>query len=304
MKFPIFSSTSIIGLDIQPHELRLIQLRKTNKGFWAEKAAIIKMPDEIFADSKIRNWDGLRQVLAESVQELDLTGAATAINLPVNLVRMQRIQVPIGISDVAIMDEIKIQLERDFPGLGDSLSIDFKIIHPSEPGYLQVFFVVTRQEYVSQYVNCINSTGLKVKIVDVDVYALKRIFNIVPSHHAGEICALACHVNLKASLMIFTEYEIIFHRQWDSENESEFAAQLKNQMQIFLATFSDKKISTLMICGNDLQEINVGWDFEVQYPSPFASIKLSQTLKQQINQENFPSFLVACGCAMQEVPRW
>lgn len=297
MKFYPFFSSPILGLDIQPHELRLIQLRKTAKGFQAEKAAIIKMPPSIFTDSKIRNWDALHQVLAESVQELDLAGMTTAINLPVNLVRMQHMQVPVGIPDAAIMDEIKIQIERDFPGLGHSLSIDFKIIHPNESGYLKIFFVVTRQEYVSQYIDCINSTGLKVKVVDVDAYALKRIFNL---NSSGEVSALACHVNLTASLTIFAEHEIVFHQQWDAGSESEFSSQLKNRMQVFLATFPDKKPSKLMVYNNNQPALPSSLDFEIQYPRPFAAIKFNQ----EINADHLSAFLVACGSAMREVPRW
>lgn len=307
MKFNPFLSPSLVGLDIQPHAIRLVQLRKTNKSFLVEQADSVKMPDEAFSDGKIRNWDAIHLHVSALVKKMALTGMVTAINLPANQVRMQHMQVPYGLSDAAIAQEIKMQLEKDFPGLSDSLNIDFNVVTPKYAGYSEVMFVVTREEYVSQYVACINAAGLKVKVVDVDVYALKRLFNFSsPKNNPEEIRAIICHINHGASLIIFAANEIIFHHQWHAETAIEFLAQLKSQIQIFLAAYRDKNIRRLAIYSDDksvtniIREADLFQDIEIEYPDPLASL----TLNQKVNSENIADFFLACGSAMREVPRW
>ena len=307
MKFNPFSSPPLVGVDIQPHEARLVQLRKTSKGFLVERAAIVEMPDKVFADGKIKDWDKLRLVLANSVREHKLTGIATAINLPTNLVRIQHIKIPTGIPDAAVEEEIKVQVERDFPGLGDSLYIDFSITSAEESGYSDVFSVVTRQEYVSQYIQCINSIGLKTKIVDVDGYALKRIFKFDSISPPEEVYALACKINHSATLCISAGPEIIFQQMFAAYAIDEFLLQLKKRIQIFLAAFPGKLITNLAVYGNypqikiKMEEFDSDGAVKIHYPNPFASFLFSPDINHEIDKEKL---LVACGSAMREVPKW
>ena len=141
--------------------------------------AALELREQVFVDGKIKDFESIRYLLAGEVRTRKLAGVAAAIHIPLNLVRMQNIQIPSGLANDAIKEEIKLQLEKDFPGLSDSLAIDFNVEKAEISGYSNVHFVATREEYISQYVSCINATGLKVKIVDVDVYALKRLAN----HH-------------------------------------------------------------------------------------------------------------------------
>lgn len=168
-----------MGLDIQPHVIRLMQLRQSGKRFQALQMAALRLQEQVFVEGKIRDFEPIRWLLNEEVKKRKLAGIATAIQIPANLVRLQTIQIPSGLSRDAIKEEIKLQLEKDFPGLSDSLAIDFSIERAEMAGYSSVHFVVTREEYISQYVSCINATGLIVKIVDVDIYALKRL----STHH-------------------------------------------------------------------------------------------------------------------------
>jgi Tfp pilus assembly PilM family ATPase len=338
VKFYPFSSPPLIGLDIQPGELRLIQMRKTRKTFVVEDASIIKLPETVFVDGKIKQWQELSLALRAGVEELACMNMAAAFSLPANLTRMQCLQVPVGISHAAIEEEIKVQVERDLPGLRDSLYIDFCISPSALAGYTNVFFVVTRQEYVSQYVDCLNATGLKVKIVDVDIFALKRILHfssvkslIMKSNKhllinqavnqevnqivnqaikQEEITILICDINHILYLIVFTDYQIVFHQQWQAKKELELITKLKNQITTFLSESSSYKISKLRVYADDLliaeikNEANANWSCEVDSLNDFSFIAWSQAVKEKIALKHRPSFLLACGAAMREVPKW
>lgn len=165
----------MVGLDIRPQGIWLMQLKRYGKKFQALQMVALELPENVFMDGKIRQFEMIERLLKEHVIKMKLRGLATAIHIPVNLIREQTIQIPSELSPVAIQQEIKMQLEKDFPGLNDALAMDFIVEKAELAGYANIHFVVTREEYISQYVSCINSTGLTVKIVDVDTYALKRL---------------------------------------------------------------------------------------------------------------------------------
>jgi Tfp pilus assembly PilM family ATPase len=262
----------------------------------AEQAVFRRLPANIFADGKIREWGIVHSVLDDVVREAGWAGMAAAIQLPANLVRMQKMQIPYGMKNDAILDEIKLQVERDFRGMGGALSIDFHVDSCKEAGFSQVYFAVTRQEYVTQYVDCIHAAGLKVKMVDVDLYALKRLFaHVIPGE---EINAMLCEMESEVLLVISDCHEILFHHQWKAEGEDELYAELKNRITTFQAMFPDKKIKKLMVCSQ--YQIHFNGDIEIEYPDPFSVI----SFKQEIKCENLSGYLIACGLAMRELPKW
>lgn len=307
-----FTSRPLIGLDIQPYEIRLAQLRHMKSGFLVEQAAITRLPDGVFNEGRIKRWEVVQEKLTETVRQLDIAGMMTAILLPASLVRMQQIQIPYGLPEAAIEAEIKVQLERDFPGFTDSLLMDFHVANAEESGYADVFFVVTRQEYVSQYVDCINAAGLSVKIVDVDVHALKRVFTgVLPlTNKTQEVHALVCHVNRVVTFIIFTHSEIIFHHQWEINADNEFLPQLKIRIHLFVTTFPGRKLRKISIYSHDqhvrqcINNTELNQEFDIDYPDPLDSIKLNHKNTQHIHAENISDFLLACGAAMCGVPRW
>src|SRR5437870_11520006 len=123
----------MVGLDIQPHAILLMQLKLVRKKFQALQMATVALPSSVFVDGKIKQFEIIADLLKEQVIKMKLGGMAVAIQIPLNLVREQTMQVPSGLTTHAICEEIKLQIEKDFPGLNDALAIDFSTekIEPS-----------------------------------------------------------------------------------------------------------------------------------------------------------------------------
>lgn len=244
-----FITSRLLGLDIQPQSLRLMQLRHTRRGFLAEVAAEESLSAEIFYEGKIRDWQALRMILQIMVKDLQLTDMKTAIQIPYHLVRLQQIKLPPGLTETSIRQEIRMQLERDFPGLNEELAIDFRVRGKNFQEDCAVDFVVTRKDYITQYVNCVNAAGLKVQIVDVDLYALKRFLDLEfaadpADKHAGrrltdQISAMIIEMNENIFLLMFSGQEILHHHQWKKTERDELFLQfsrVKNLKQIWIHT--------------------------------------------------------------------
>lgn len=175
MRFNPFSQHSILGLDIQADGIRLVKLNKKRQ---IERMLTKPVPDQVFWEGKLTNWEKLHVCLSELVIEERLNGMAAAICLPHDQVKMQRIQLPVSLSDADIEAEIFLHLQKDLFPARDTVRIDYSILAQQENA-MEIFFVAASDNYLSQYVACVNASGLKVKIIEVDVFAAKRAVKIL-----------------------------------------------------------------------------------------------------------------------------
>lgn len=301
----------MVGLDVQTDGIRFIQLKTIKHQFQVKQMAISPLPPGVFVEGKIKQWDILLEVLSELVLQQGIKNQSTIVSLPANLVRMQHIQVPTGLPVSHIEAEIYAQVGRDFPSMTDTLCIDFIETPHKTVGYSNIFFIVARQAYLGQYIHCVNAAGLRVKVVDIDIYAMMRAVSIVltPMVYPNEAQALVYVMNNVASFIVFNHHDILFYQQWDTLIGLDFYAQLKSQIQIFFSTFAPIIIHRLAVCAapHDLTwltpAVSTSWDGEIYYPDPFATMKFN-AIDPVLWDKNKADFMIACGLAMREVPTW
>lgn len=312
LKLFSFKSPPLIGVDIQAHEVRLVQIRRVNHAFLVEYAAAAKLPEGIFIQGKVREWDALADILTELVRPLGLSGKAIAVSLPANLVVIQQMQLPQGMVDAAIEIEAYAQVERDFPGMHEDLCIDYHVWNQDKQAYINVLFVAARKKYIMEYAACFASIGFMLKIVDIDIYVIKRIFDfLLPQFNLpNEIYAILYENNNIASLIIFNCSQIIFYQQWEVSGVKDFLCQLKNKIQIFYATFNGMEVKKIAIYSTNkfhavlINDSNLNSIFDIFIPDLFSGFLLHDRVKLEINSENSSHFLLACGLAMRELPIW
>ena len=85
------------------------------------------LPLGIFADGKIKQWELLQWQLIELGEKYLWHGTAAGLALPASLARIQHIQLPAGLSDSEIETEVYLHIQRDLPGITDTLCADFTV---------------------------------------------------------------------------------------------------------------------------------------------------------------------------------
>ena len=119
------------------------------------------------------------------------------------------------------------------------------------------------------------------------------------------------HVSRHVALLIISNAnEIVFHQQWDVRSANDFLAELKNKMQVCVATVENIDIQKLIMCGADhyLQMIandtSPVWSIPIYHPDLFSRMTFVYQSDHARATANAADFLVACGAAMREVPKW
>lgn len=291
MRLSLFPKPSLLGLHIHPHALHLVHSQSINGQYSTSYTHTLPMPDQVLVDGKIKQWDVLSAMLAEIVSRFTLKRVSTAICVPVHLVRMQQMEVSAGLSAREIEAEIQLQLRRDLPGLNESLAIDYQVIR-QEATSLTVFFSAIREEYLMQYRECVNQSGLRVKIVDVDIYALHRILAMVAPTASAYLLVL----NHICTFIISHAIHPVFHQSWNKLVDQDIVTQLKRRMQLYRAAGFQQSVPSLAIF-SDTNDLGISDGIvdvfsSVSYPDIPASLNIT------------PEYFTAAGLAMREVPAW
>lgn len=252
-------SETMIGLDIQVDGFRLIE-RSLNRGI--KKLLYQPFPSSVYQDGRVVDWQVVRIMLAKWVVSLRLSAKKTVLALPANVVRMQKMQLPVGLNAVDIKAEIATQLHRDLPGLQEKLIIDF--ITPNaktSTGYTDIFFAATKEALLMPYVECVRAAGLRVSAVDIDLYALKRAMcEAEPSVMILQVTSRC------AQLVVFQDEEIVFHEQ------SDMSASVISWLENVLLTVQHLSVSSRYLIGSRdlLQSILLISDLNKWRLSPYA----------------------------------
>ena len=166
--FPFRLSQSI-GLDIQGHEICLLQLQTR----LIKKMAVVPLPTGAVREGRIQEADVVSRCLRDLVCRTKTKGQTVAIALPDHCVFSKRIESISNLPAKEREQEIKVNINRYFSNPTEALCIDYALLETRE-GIDTLLVAAVSHEYVSSYVDTVESAGLRVKIVDIESYARQR----------------------------------------------------------------------------------------------------------------------------------
>jgi Tfp pilus assembly PilM family ATPase len=237
----LFQRKSLVGLDIRPARLRLLQLRKFANGYQIKQAHVCDLPQKIFQQGKISDFPALLRELAPLIKRLGLHGAVAAIHLPVQLVYCDCIQMPAGLNARAIA----VQIKRELSHLKTEVWYSYEQDWDGQSPYMKIRLVAARSHYLGEYLDCIRAAGLSVRIIDVDMYALVRLLLWGLKAEPAQVFAAIIRDNDSAGIIIFTHEDIAFQRFWLSSDDLE--SRVASSLQ-FYQEQQGKSVSQLYFC--------------------------------------------------------
>lgn len=167
MKLSFYKSPMSAGIDIQPDGVCLVQLKHHKYKFLLEKTAWLPLAANVYGEGKVAHWDKLTTLLFDWLQELNLPNLAAAAALPLQQVGMVRMDSATPVSEPSI----HAYLAQQFPGMNDDLAVDYCQLPNKVNGLL---IAAAKRHYLDNYVTCLKDAGLNLKIMDIDVFALRR----------------------------------------------------------------------------------------------------------------------------------
>jgi Tfp pilus assembly PilM family ATPase len=305
--FPNFIPAYRVGIEIQPGMLQLLVLKVVHSLCTIKTALTVPLAPDVVKDNKIRRFDLLQTILHDIVHSHRLWGMKAAVAVPVPMVRLQTLDIFAGLPEKEVQTEIHLSLQRDLPGLKETLAIDFVGSAASNPQQKKIWFAAARQEYLVQYAQCLNAAGLNTRLIDIDIYALVRVVNHLFS---TKLISTAWHALLYANhqhifLLVFNKDNIQFHQQWISHSEEQNTLEVLRQLQLFRASFPEQSLQTIFLAPTC--HAFAGADVIKLFPeAEIICIKPEHVESLISNAALFApeSSWIALGLALREMPAW
>jgi type IV pilus assembly protein PilM len=174
---------SLLGLDIQDEEIRLLQLQGFFKKKSIKQALALSLPLGAVTEGNIQEAEVVSDCLKELVHDNQLQGFEVAIALPAQSVVSQSISVAKGLSESDLELEVTSHLSHLMPGITEGLCYDYVILNSQDAVQNEVLIVTTSFMHLNTYLTVVQNAGLKVRIVDVDQYALTRANQLVKKNN-------------------------------------------------------------------------------------------------------------------------
>jgi type IV pilus assembly protein PilM len=169
--------THLIGLDIGSRTIKIAEIvdKKTSHIF--KSFHTINIEPGIIEEGAVKDPETVSESIRKIYKEAKLKEKNVAISIGGYSVIVKKINVQ-KMTQEELQRTIHFEAEQYIPFDISDVNLDFQILGESEhnPNQISVLLVAAKKEMVNEYINLVQMTGLNVRIIDVDAFALQNIF--------------------------------------------------------------------------------------------------------------------------------
>jgi len=167
-----------VGIDVGTHTIKLVELAGDLANPKVIAWATAPLPTGAFSENAIANSelvaDALRKVLVDSGVKTNTAAVSVSSSHAITKV----LTMPKGMSELEMEEQISIEALHFIPYPIDEVNIDFEVLGEStvNPEENDVLLVACRRSIVDDYIDLIEDCELTLTYVDIDTYALERVY--------------------------------------------------------------------------------------------------------------------------------
>lgn len=299
----------MLGIDIRAHEIRWVQLEKQKKEWRIQKFGTKSWQAPPLNSPNY--WQDLRLILLGLAREYQFKGNAVALALTAKQVASKRIQLSASFTGEELSTKILQHLQLELQELGN-VGFDYVKMNRSAEGSPEFMVVAAKQEQLNGYIHLFQEVNLKLKIIDVDYYALTRAILFV-AQHSDEISNTMAIFDVNATSLQFIvlhQKKIIFTHQWDIAPQQDIARHLQQCIELYHSANPVARLEEIVLSGDSdcLNELRIFLNTSLSIPvgmcNPFSSMQLNPAL-DIYDIDKFSSRMLVCfGLAMRQAPLW
>ena len=262
--------SSIIGLDIGSHAVKIVQLQESKGTYRLKNLGISQLPPSVIVEGAIKDPEAVQAAIKKLVNNLKIKAKGVATSIAGWSVIIKKVDLP-QMSEEELAENIQLEAEQYIPFNVEDVNIDFQILgsSPEKTDRMEVVLVAAKKEVIDDYVNLIRKAGLSPQVVDVDFFALENAFeaNYDATESGGvalvDIGATKMNINvLKNGVSMFNRDASIGGFQITEDIQQRFDLEYEDAEKVKLGMSSEK------VPVQDLEAIFVsaatGWSTEVK----------------------------------------
>lgn len=209
---------AVLGLDITSSSVKLIELSKSGGKYRVESYMVRPLPANAVVEKNVNDVDAVAETIRKVVAQAKPRTTEVACAVAGSAVITKMIEMPADLNDQGLEAQITLEADQYIPYPLEEVALDFQVLGPSEmvPDQVDVLLAACRQENVESRQHAIEEAGLHARIVDVEVFALERAFQLIAEQleDMGEqVVAIADIGATMLTLSVLVDNKTIYTRE-------------------------------------------------------------------------------------------
>jgi len=177
---------------------------------------VTPLPAGAFSENAIANTELVADALNNLITQSGVKGDAAAVAVSSSHAITKILGMPIDISELELEEQINIEALHFIPYPIDEVNLDFEVIGPSATNEEEndVLLVACRRSIVDDYIDLIEDSDLALNYVDIDTYALERVYRSQNSlgSNSDQPVALFDIGSNSSHLMVMDDDKVLYSR--------------------------------------------------------------------------------------------
>lgn len=205
--------------DFSSPAVKLLELSRLGKSnYKVESYAIEALPAGCVADKNIVNIEAVGEAIRRAVKKAKPRTELAAVAVAGSTVITRTLQMPKGQSKREMEEGVQVESEQYIPYPIEEVRIDFEVMGPNEKNeeQIDVLLAAAKTETVENRVTALEMGGLKVKVVDIELFALENAFGLLanndPEINSEETIALVEVGATTTTFSVLQNLKIVYTR--------------------------------------------------------------------------------------------
>jgi type IV pilus assembly protein PilM len=173
-----FGPKSLVGIDIGHHSVKVCEIERKGKDeFKIVKFAYSFLPESCRIEDEFTRIDDIVAAIADALKKANITNKNICIGVSGINTMTKRLSIMEGKQE-EMADQVLWEAEQYIPfGIDDS-TLSYSIISKNNAGAAEVIIAAVKNSLALSYLNIFQKASLKVRIVDLDCFAISNIFEL------------------------------------------------------------------------------------------------------------------------------
>jgi len=210
-------SKSLLGVDIGSSFVKLLGLSQHSKGYKVDSYAVVHLPEGAVIDNNVQEVPVVAEAIEKAVRLAGCRNKAAITSVPASVVIVKDLEFSNSFTEDELEDQIKVEADQFIPYPLDEVAIDFQVRGPSplDSSLNDVLLVACRQDSVQSREDSVNGAGLQCDVIDIETYALERVFPLLSEAHEleGKTVGLIDIGASSMSLYVLEDGQVVYSRE-------------------------------------------------------------------------------------------
>ncbi|KEQ13281.1 pilus assembly protein PilM [Endozoicomonas montiporae] len=174
-------SNSVLGIDISSTSVKVLELSRSGDKYRVEAFGEHALKPGAVVENNIQETEAVGEAIEKAVAHSRSGVKNAAIAVSGSAVITKTVEMDASLSDDEMESQIAVEADQYIPFALDEVAIDFEVLGLKEnnPERAEVLLAACRRDNVEMRETALEAAGLKAKVVDVEAFAMERIFELL-----------------------------------------------------------------------------------------------------------------------------